>query len=138
MNIGEAAKASGVSAKMIRHYERTGLIKPAGRTGSNYRVFGSTDIKILRFVKQARHLGFSIRQIATMLELWQNRSRPSGEVERLINQHLAELDCRIREMTAMKETVENLAVHCRGDSRPECPILEGLSALLRLGISRCP
>ncbi|MFM0509269.1 MerR family DNA-binding protein [Paraburkholderia sp. RL17-373-BIF-A] len=109
MNIGEAAKASGVSAKMIRHYEQTALINPVGRTGSNYRVYGSTDIEILHFVKQARHLGFSIKQIATMLELWQNRSRPSDEVESLINQHLAELDSRIREMTAMKETVENLA-----------------------------
>ncbi|SAL62365.1 MerR family transcriptional regulator [Caballeronia choica] len=129
MNIGEAARASRVSAKMIRHYERTGLIKPAGRTGSNYRVFSSTDIEILRFVKQARHLGFSISQIATMLALWQNRSRPSGEVERLINQHLAELDCRIREITAMKQTMENLAIHCRGDSRPECPIPDGRSVL---------
>jgi MerR family transcriptional regulator, copper efflux regulator len=93
MNISDAAKASGVSATMIRHYEQIGLIMPAGRTtGSNCRVFGSPDTEILRFVKQARHLGFPINQIAIMLELWQNRSRPSGEVERLINRHLAELN----------------------------------------------
>ncbi|RKE25255.1 MerR family copper efflux transcriptional regulator [Paraburkholderia sp. BL23I1N1] len=127
MNIGEAAKASGLSAKMIRHYERTGLVRPADRTGSNYRVYRLTDVAILRFVKQARRLGFSIGQIAAMLELWQDRSRPSGEVERLINRHLAELDQRIRETKAMKETVEYLASHCRGDLRPECPILDELA-----------
>ncbi|MFM0597236.1 MerR family transcriptional regulator [Paraburkholderia dilworthii] len=127
MNIGEAAKASGVSPKMIRHYEQTGVIRSAGRTGSNYRVYGSTDIEILRFVKQARGFGFSIRQIAAMVELWQNRSRLRVEVDSLIDEHLAELDQRIREMKAMKETVEYLASHCRGDSRPECPILDELA-----------
>ncbi|MFM0007682.1 Cu(I)-responsive transcriptional regulator [Paraburkholderia dipogonis] len=127
MNIGETAKASGVSAKMIRHYEQTGLIKPAKRSRSNYRVYGSTDVEMLRFLKQARRLGFSIEQIATVLELWQNRSRPRGEVERLIGKHIEELDCRIRDTTAMKESVQNLAAHCSGDSRPECPILDGLS-----------
>ncbi|CAB3805174.1 Cu(I)-responsive transcriptional regulator [Pararobbsia alpina] len=127
MNIGEAAKASGMSAKMIRHYEQTGLIKPAGRTGSNYRAYGSTDIEILRFVKQTRRLGFSMKQIELLLELWQNRSRPSSEVKRLATEHIAELDRRIRETTAMKETLEYLASHCRGDSRPECPILDELA-----------
>ena len=127
MNIGEAAQASGVSAKMIRHYEQAGLIRPALRTESNYRVYSPNDVEVLRFVKQARRLGFSTKQIALLLALWEDRSRPSSEVKRLTKTHIAELDQRIRELTEMKETLEHLIKHCRGDSRPECPILDGLA-----------
>jgi MerR family copper efflux transcriptional regulator len=128
MNIGEAAAASGVSAKMIRHYEEAGLIRPATRTESNYRVYSPNDVEVLRFVRQARRLGFSMKQIALLLGLWEDRSRPSSEVKRLAKEHIAELDLRIRELTEMKETLEHLAQHCRGDSRPECPILDELAA----------
>ena len=132
MNIGEAAKASGVSAKMIRHYEETGLIRPATRTQSNYRVYSPKDVEVLRFVKQARRLGFSMKRVALLLGLWEDCSRPSREVKRLAKEHIAELDLRLRELTEMKETLEYLAKHCRGDSRPECPILEELAAATSL------
>ncbi|MFM0597257.1 Cu(I)-responsive transcriptional regulator [Paraburkholderia dilworthii] len=128
MNIGEAAKASGMPAKMIRHYEEAGLIKPAARTESNYRVYSSTDVEVFRFVKQARRLGFSTNQIAALLALWHDRNRPSSEVKRLAKEHIAELNHRIRELTEMKETLEHLAKHCNGDSRPECPILDALAS----------
>jgi MerR family copper efflux transcriptional regulator len=128
MNIGEAAKASGVSAKMIRHYEEAGLIRPAMRTQSNYRVYAPNDVEVLRFVKQARRLGFSMNQIATLLGLWEDRSRPSSKVKHLVKEHIGELDRRIRELMEMKKTLENLAEHCRGDARPECPILDALAA----------
>lgn len=128
MNIGEAAQASRVSAKMIRHYEEAGLIRPAMRTQSNYRVYSPNDVEVLRSVKQARRLGFSMNQIAVLLGLWEDRSRPSSEVKRLANEHIRELDRRIRELMQMKETLEHLVKHCRGDSRPECPILDELAA----------
>jgi MerR family copper efflux transcriptional regulator len=127
MNIGEVAKASGVSAKMIRHYEGAGLIQAAMRTESNYRVYARKDVEVLRFVKQARRLGFSMKQISALLGLWENRSRPSSEVKRLAQEHIAELDLRIRDLTEMRDTLEHAAQHCRGDSRPECAILEELA-----------
>ncbi|MEA3118804.1 MAG: MerR family transcriptional regulator, copper efflux regulator [Paraburkholderia sp.] len=128
MNIGEAAKASGVSAKMIRHYEEAGLIRPAMRTQSNYRVYLPNDVEVLRFVRQARRLGFSMNQIATLLGLWKDHSRPSSKVKHLVKEQIGELDRRIRELMEMKKTLENLAEHCRGDARPECPILDALAA----------
>jgi MerR family copper efflux transcriptional regulator len=127
MNIGEAAKASGVSARMIRHYEETGLIRPAKRTQSNYRVYSPNDVQVLRFIKQARRLDFSMNQITLLLVLWQD-GRPSSEVKRLAMGHIGDLELRIRELVQMKETLENLAEHCRGDSQPECPILNDLTA----------
>jgi MerR family copper efflux transcriptional regulator len=127
MNIGEVAKASGVSAKRIRHYEEAGLIQAAMWTESNYRVYTRKDVEVLRFVKQARRLGFSMKQISALLGLWENRSRPSSEVKRLAQEHIAELDLRIRDLTEMRDTLDHLAQHWRGDSRPECPILEELA-----------
>lgn len=128
MNIGEAARLSSVPAKMIRYYEQVGLVRPVHRTESNYRMYGQAEVEVLRFVSRARRLGFSMKQIVLLLELWQNRSRPSSEVKRLVKEHIVvELDQRIRELTAMKETLEHLASHCRGDSRPECPILDELA-----------
>ncbi|CAB3805114.1 Cu(I)-responsive transcriptional regulator [Pararobbsia alpina] len=128
MNIGEAAKASGVSAKMIRHYEEAGPIRAAKRTESNYRVYSPNDVEVLRFVRQARRLGFSMNQIATLLGLWEDRSRASSEVKHLAKEHIGELDRRIRELMEMKRILEDLAKHCKGDSRPECPILNRLAA----------
>ncbi|MEJ7669912.1 MAG: Cu(I)-responsive transcriptional regulator [Casimicrobiaceae bacterium] len=127
LNIGDAAKASDVSAKMIRHYEEIGLIPKAKRTPSNYRTYSQTDVHTLRFIRQARALGFSIKQIGTLLGLWRDCRRPSSKVKSLALAHIAELDAKIREMQAMKRTLETLAEHCRGDERPDCPILERLA-----------
>lgn len=128
MNIGNAARHSGVSAKMIRHYEGIGLISKAARSYSGYRTYAATDVHTLRFIRQARNLGFSIKQIGQLLGLWRNQRRPSSKVKALAQEHMAELDARIAEMQAMKRTLQELAVHCHGDERPECPILEGLAA----------
>jgi MerR family gold-responsive transcriptional activator of gol and ges genes len=128
MNIGEAAKHSGVSAKMIRHYEGIGLIPKAARTYSGYRTYSGKDVHTLRFIRQARNLGFSVKQIGQLLGLWRNQRRPSSKVKALAIAHIAELDARIAEMQAMKRTLQELAAHCHGDDRPECPILEGLAA----------
>ncbi len=128
LNIGDAAMASDVSAKMIRHYEEIGLIPKAKRTLSNYRTYSETDVHTLRFIRQSRALGFSIKQIEALLGLWRDSRRPSRKVKTLAQVHIAELDAKIHEMQAIKRTLETLAAHCRGDERPECPILEGLAA----------
>lgn len=127
MNIGDAAKASGVSAKMIRHYEDIGLIPKATRTDSGYRRYNGVDLHTLRFIRQARTLGFSIKQIQALLSLWRDQRRPSRKVKALALAHIEELDARIHEMQAMRRTLQELASHCHGDERPDCPILEGLA-----------
>jgi len=126
MNIGEAAQASGVSAKMVRHYEEIGLIPRARRTDSGYRLYSMADVHTLRFIKQSRNLGFPIEQIEKLLALWQDRRRPSRKVKELAQAHIRELDERIREMQDMKRTLETLSKNCHGDDRPDCPILKGL------------
>lgn len=127
-NIGETARASGVSAKMIRHYEDIGLIPKARRTKSGYRRYYGNDVHTLRFIRQARNLGFSIKQIGELLGLWRNQRRSSSKVKALALAHIDALDARIRELEAMKQTLQKLAAHCHGDARPECPILDGLAA----------
>ena len=127
MNIGTAARHSGVSAKMIRHYEEIGLIPKAARSYSGYRTYTDNDVHTLRFIRQARSLGFSIKQIEQLLGLWRNQRRPSSKVKALALSHIAELNARIAELQAMKRTLQSLAAHCHGDDRPECPILEGLA-----------
>ncbi len=126
MNIGEAARASGVSAKMIRYYEETGLIPPAGRTGSGYRTYGPKEVQVLRFVRRARDLGFPMEKVADLLALWRDRGRASAEVKRLAEDQVAALAQRIREMEEMKATLEHLVQACAGDQRPDCPILADL------------
>ena len=126
-NIGEAARLSGVSAKMIRHYESIGLIPPAGRTFAGYRLYNEADLHRLGFVRRARGLGFSIKQIEALLGLWDDRSRASAEVKRLAQAHVDELAEKIAEMQAMQRTLQDLARRCHGDERPECPILEDLA-----------
>lgn len=125
--IGRAAEISGVSAKMIRHYESIGLIPRAGRTPGNYRTYTRNDIHTLRFIQRSRALGFSIKQIATLVSLWRNRSRPSASVQRLAREHVAELQTKIEAMQAMARTLDALARACHGDARPECPILDDLA-----------
>ena len=126
-NIGEAAAQSGVSSKMIRHYESIGLIPEAGRTFAGYRLYTIADIHRLRFVKRSRSLGFSTRQIETLLGLWNDRSRASAEVKKLAQAHADELGAKIAEMQAMQRTLQDLARRCHGDGRPECPILDDLA-----------
>jgi Cu(I)-responsive transcriptional regulator len=128
LNIGAAAQASGVSAKMIRHYEGIGLIPKARRTVSDYRVYSGTDVHMLRFIRHARDLGFAMPQIAELLRLWRDQRRPSREVKRVALGHIAELERKIGELQAMKATLEHLTAHCHGDERPECPILDELAA----------
>jgi MerR family copper efflux transcriptional regulator len=127
MNIGQAADASGVSAKMIRHYEALGLLPDIRRTDSGYRQYDGNAVHTLRFIRRARDLGFGREEIRTLLQLWRNRRRASGEVKRIALQHAADLQRRIDEMQAMKHTLEQLAEHCHGDDRPDCPILEDLA-----------
>jgi Cu(I)-responsive transcriptional regulator len=127
MNIGEAAKASGVSAKMIRHYETVGLFPEPNRTDSGYRQYSDKDVHTLRFIRQARDLGFPLEQIGELLALWQNRKRPSRQVKALAEAHIKELEQKLQDIQAMKTTLEHLAHCCHGDDRPDCPILEILS-----------
>jgi Cu(I)-responsive transcriptional regulator len=127
MKIGEAAGASGVSAKMIRHYEAHGLTPRAGRTQSGYRTYDAVDVHVLRFIRRARDLGFSIAEIKTLLGLWNNRRRASGDVKRLTTKHIADLDAKIAGLQAMRRTLTTLAHDCHGDERPDCPILDDLA-----------
>jgi Cu(I)-responsive transcriptional regulator len=126
MNIGEASRASGVSAKMIRYYEETGLIPPAGRSGSGYRTYGPKDVQTLRFIRRARDLGFPMDKVADLLALWHDRSRASADVKLLARQQADALEARIREMQEMKATLDHLVHACAGDNRPDCPILADL------------
>lgn len=127
MNIGETAKASGVSAKMIRYYEQIGLITPAHRTEASYRTYGETDIHTLRFIRRARDLGFSVEQMRSLLALWRDHSRASADVKALALAHIAELERKQAAIAAMTATLKHLVSHCHGDNRPDCPILEGFA-----------
>lgn len=128
MNIGEAAKASGVSAKMIRHYESLGLFPEATRTEAGYRQYGEKDLNTLRFIRHSRDLGFSLEQIRELLGLWQDRRRPSRQVKALAQAHIQELDAKLQELQAMKATLAHLVHCCHGDDRPDCPIIDTLAA----------
>lgn len=136
MNIGDASKASGVSSKMIRYYEETGLIPAAGRTSSGYRTYGDTEVQILRFIRRSRDLGFSVEKITELLALWRDRSRHSADVKRLAQEQIDGLQLRIAEMQAMVQTLTTLADACCGDHRPDCPILEDLGGNPQSSIPR--
>lgn len=127
MNIGEAAKRSGVSAKMIRHYEAMGLIPPAARRDSGYRDYDTRDVHMLRFIGRARDLGFSIPEISELLDLWRDRARHSADVKRIAGARLSDIQRRIAELQGMAATLTKLASCCAGDDRPDCPILEDLA-----------
>jgi MerR family transcriptional regulator, copper efflux regulator len=127
MNIGEASRRSGVSAKMIRHYESLGLVPGVVRTDSNYRQYDEATLHTLRFIRRARDLGFGMHEIAELLALWRNRRRSSAEVKRIATAHVQDLQRRIDEMQAMQRTLKHLAHCCAGDERPDCPILDDLA-----------
>jgi len=128
MNIGQAAKSSGLSAKMIRYYESTGLLKPAHRSDSGYRLYASEDLHTLAFIKRSRDLGFSLEEVGKLLTLWQDRQRASADVKALARQHIAELNQKIDELASLRDTLQELVEHCQGDDRPDCPILKDLAS----------
>ena len=128
LNIGQASARSGVSAKMIRHYESLGLLPVVARTDAGYRQYGEREVHTLRFIHRARTLGFSMAEIAELLKLWQNKRRASADVKRIALAHVADLEQRIAEMQSMKQTLTHLAHCCQGNSRPDCPILTELAA----------
>jgi MerR family transcriptional regulator, copper efflux regulator len=127
MTIGQAAKSSAVSAKMIRHYESIGLLPKAQRTQSGYRLYDETDVHTLRFIQRARSMGFPLETIRTLLALWRNRRRSSAQVKELAQRHIDDLERKIAEMQSMVRTLKHLSHHCHGDDRPECPILDDLA-----------
>jgi Cu(I)-responsive transcriptional regulator len=127
LNIGDAARASGVSAKMVRHYEAIGLLAPARRTDAGYRIYGAADVRELQFIHRGRALGFSLDQIANLLALWRDKGRASADVRRLALEHIDELDRKIAELESMKRTLAALAGSCHGDQRSDCPILDDLA-----------
>lgn len=126
MNIGSAAHASSVSAKMIRYYEDIGIMSPASRRANGYRAYTDADVHTLRFIKRARSLGFPVEQIRQLVALWRDPRRSSEKVKRIALAHVSELEHKIAELRSMTEVLKHLAAHCRGDQRPECPILDGL------------
>ncbi|WP_459614200.1 Cu(I)-responsive transcriptional regulator [Bordetella sp. 2513F-2] len=126
MNIGEAARATGISAKMIRYYETIGLIEPPRRTDAGYRVYGENDLHALRFLRRARDLGFSVAEMQELLTLWRDRDRASADVKRIALAHVAGLERKAAELQQMAATLRHLARHCHGDDRPDCPIIEEL------------
>jgi MerR family copper efflux transcriptional regulator len=128
MNIGEAAKLSGVSAKMVRHYEALGLLPAVPRTEAGYRQYAEREVHTLRFIRHARDLGFSMAEIAELLKLWQNQRRSSANVKKIAQRHLADIDAKIAEMAAMRKTLQHLVHCCGGDDRPDCPILDELAS----------
>lgn len=127
MNIGEAAAASGVSAKMIRYYESVTLIAPASRSAAGYRLYGEMDVQTLRFLKRARNLGFSVQQMRDLLALWRDDSRSKPEVQRLALSHAAALEAKAREIAEMSAALRTLAHACETSDRPGCPIIEELA-----------
>ena len=127
VTIGEAAQQSGVSAKMVRHYEALGLLGTVARTDSGYRLYSPADVHTLRFIKRCRDLGFSLAEFAELVGLWQNRRRASSSVKRIAQKHVDELAQRIEAMQSMQRTLATLVGCCHGDDRPDCPILDDLA-----------
>jgi MerR family transcriptional regulator, copper efflux regulator len=128
MNIGQAAKNSGLSAKMIRYYESIGLLKAANRTDSGYRLYRNDDLHTLAFIKRSRDLGFSLEEVGKLLTLWQDRGRASADVKALAHEHIIALNQKIEELASLRDTLQELVEHCHGDNRPDCPILKDLES----------
>ncbi|MBF8675988.1 Cu(I)-responsive transcriptional regulator [Pseudomonas fulva] len=135
MNIGQAAARTGLSTKMIRYYESIGLLKPALRSDSGYRIYQPADLHALAFIKRSRDLGFSLEEVGKLLTLWQDRHRASADVKALANQHIDVLNTRIEELVSLRDTLVELVSSCHGDDRPDCPILKELA---NEAPGRCP
>ncbi|NUN06895.1 MAG: Cu(I)-responsive transcriptional regulator [Bdellovibrio sp.] len=127
MNIGQAAKISGVNAKLIRHYESIGIIPKASRSEAGYRTYSEADVHILSFVKRSRNMGFSMKEIKKLVSLWRNKTRASSEVKTLALKHIEEMEKKIQELQEMVKTLRHLSKNCHGDHRPDCPILNDLA-----------
>ncbi|MBK5003255.1 Cu(I)-responsive transcriptional regulator [Pseudomonas sp. S31] len=127
MNIGQAARRTGLSTKMIRYYESIGLLQPATRSDSGYRLYQDQDLHNLAFIKRSRDLGFSLEEVGKLLALWQDRQRASADVKALAVQHIDALNQRIEELVSLRDTLSELITHCQGDDRPDCPILKDLA-----------
>lgn len=127
MNIGEAARRSGVPAKTIRYYEEVGLIPAAGRTAAGYRAYTASEVETLKFVQRARSLGFSVKDVGELVALWRDRDRASADVRRIAQEHVAEVERKIAELEAIRRTLQGLIHRCHGDDRPDCPILDELA-----------
>jgi MerR family copper efflux transcriptional regulator len=128
MNIGQAARTSGLSAKMIRYYESINLLPAAHRTDAGYRLYRQDDLHTLAFIKRSRDLGFSLEEVGKLLTLWQDRGRASADVKALAHEHITGLNQKIAEMTALRDTLQELVEHCQGNDRPDCPILRDLES----------
>jgi len=128
MNIGQAAKKSGLTSKMIRYYEGIGLLPEAGRSDSGYRQYSNQDLHTLAFIKRSRDLGFSLEEVGRLLELWQDRQRASADVKALARDHIEALNRKIAELAGLRDTLQELVDHCQGDHRPDCPILKDLES----------
>jgi MerR family copper efflux transcriptional regulator len=137
MNIGQAAKHTGLSAKMIRYYESIDLLPHAGRSESGYRQYGTADLHRLAFIKRARELGFSLEEVGKLLALWQDKRRASADVKALAEEHIAELERKITEMSALRDTLLELANSCQGNDRPDCPILRGIEQGVGCDAAKC-
>jgi Cu(I)-responsive transcriptional regulator len=127
MNIGTLAKEAGIPAKTIRYYESVGLIAPPPRSGGNYRIYGPRDLATLRFVQRARTLGFSVKEVGDLVALWQDRQRASADVRSLATAHLGEIERKLKELEAMRATLDHLIRRCHGNKRPDCPIIDELA-----------
>ena len=130
MNIGDAAKQANISAKMIRYYESIGLLPESLRSDAGYRIYRDKDLHVLRFIKRARNLGFSMEQIKELLSLWQDQERASADVKAITERHVVALQQRITELTEMRAALNHLVTVCHGDERPDCPILSGLEGVV--------
>ena len=126
LTIGQAAAQAGVSAKMVRHYETLGLLPPVARTEAGYRLYTAREVHALRFIRRARDLGFGMAEISRLLALWHDQSRASADVRKIAQSHVAHMDRRLLELQAMRDTLQHLVTCCRGDGRPDCPILDDL------------
>lgn len=138
VNIGTAARLTGISAKMVRHYESLGLLPQVTRTDGGYRQYSEAEVHTLRFIKRARDLGFSMAEIGELVALWQNRRRASASVKRIAQEHVDVLAARIAAMQAMQRTLGQLLHHCHGDERPDCPILDDLAGTVETEVSSTP
>ena len=127
MNIGELAKETGIAAKTIRYYESVGLLAAPPRSGGNYRIYGERDLATLRFVQRARNLGFSVKEVGDLVALWQDRQRASADVRALATAHLGEIERKLKELEAMRATLDHLIKRCNGNKRPDCPIIDELA-----------